>query len=275
MGQTLSEPITEKHSRTGGNHLQKYGVSEMQGWRASMEDANTAILGLDNDKEISFFAVYDGHGGKSAAQFCQQNYHKIFLEELKTVNELTTQNVQAATKAAYFKCDNVMKETVPYPGSCAVTAFLSKHADKKLLHVANAGDSRAVLHRNGVAERLSEDHKCTNPKEAQRILEISGAFIKDDRVNGLIAVTRAFGDHNMKSGADYLLIEPHCVSVELLPTDKFLILACDGVWDVMSDQEAIDLIKDIPDAATMAKTLVIHSLKQGSKDNLSVIVVIF
>jgi len=199
---------------------------------------------------------------------------KVFLEELKTKSELTIENVTAATKAAYSKCDTTMKETVPYPGSCAVTAFISKCGDKKLLHVANVGDSRAVLNRNGVAERLSLDHKCTNQQEADRILAIPGAFIKEERVNGLIAVTRAFGDHNMKSGADYLLIEPHCISVELLPTDKFLILACDGVWDVMSDQDAIEFIKGLPDAATMAKTLVINSLKQGSKDNLSVIVVI-
>ncbi len=72
MGQTLSEPVVEKHSSAGSNERFIYGLSDMQGWRISMEDAHTAILELTsgNETEItSFFGVFDGHGGAVLPQF--------------------------------------------------------------------------------------------------------------------------------------------------------------------------------------------------------------
>jgi hypothetical protein len=75
---------------------------------------------------------------------------------------------------------------------------------------------------------------------------------------GMIVVTRSLGDHNMK---DYLSNEPHVEAVELTSDDDLLVLACDGVWDVIQDQEAIDLIKNETAADRMSRILMVKALQ--------------
>ena len=101
-----------------------------------------------------------------------------------------------------------------------------------MLYVANAGDTRAVLCKNGAAERLSKDHKATEPSEIQRVNEAGGAII-DKRVAGGLAVSRALGDHAYKTFG--VTAEPYVVRYVLRPFDKYLIIASDGVWDVITD----------------------------------------
>jgi protein phosphatase 2C family protein 2/3 len=85
MGQTLSEPVVEKTSEKGEDERLIYGVSAMQGWRISMEDAHTTVLDLDtaktHDSKLSFFGVFDGHGGDKVALFTGQNIHNIIFKQ--------------------------------------------------------------------------------------------------------------------------------------------------------------------------------------------------
>lgn len=160
---------------------------------------------------------------------------------------------------------------MPTSGACVVTALIRVVGDKRYLVVANAGDSRAVISRNSAVSRLTFDHKPTDEGEAKRVIA-GGAFIRDGRVNGMIGITRALGDHTMKQ---WIISTPHVTVLELQSTDEFLILACDGVWDVVKDEDAIAFLKekgDVP-AATLAKALAVEALKRGSQDNVSVIVV--
>lgn len=83
-------------------------------------------------------------------------------------------------------------------GSTACVAVVRKEINHHVLYVANAGDSRAVLSKNGQAERLSKDHKASDPSEQDRIKGVGGK-IMDNRVAGGLAVTRALGDHAFKS----------------------------------------------------------------------------
>lgn len=101
-----------------------------------------------------------------------------------------------------------------------------------MLYVANVGDTRAVLSKNGVAERLSTDHKATDPSEYDRIKN-GGGIIMDNRVGGSLAVTRAFGDHSLKR--DGVIAKPTINKHVLRPFDKFLVIASDGVWDALED----------------------------------------
>jgi serine/threonine protein phosphatase PrpC len=139
------------------------------------------------------------------------------------------------------------------------------------LVVANAGDSRAIISRENGVERLTFDHKPTDESEAQRITS-GGAFIRDGRVNGMIGITRALGDHTMKQ---WIISTPHVQTLEIASTDDYLVLACDGVWDVIKDDEAIAFLREKGDqnAAILAKALAVEALKRGSQDNISVIVV--
>lgn len=160
---------------------------------------------------------------------------------------------------------------MPTSGACSVTALVREIGDKRYLVVANAGDSRAVISRAGGVSRLTYDHKPTDESEADRVIK-GGAFVRDGRVNGMIGITRALGDHCMKQ---WIISTPHVVVQEILPTDDYLVLACDGVWDVITDEESIEFLKEKGDhkAALLAKALAVEALKRGSQDNISVVVV--
>lgn len=140
-----------------------------------------------------------------------------------------------------------------------------------MLYTANVGDARAVLFRRGRAVRLSYDHKGSDAIEQQRVKD-AGGFIVNERVNGMLAITRALGDAEMK---DYIAGRPYTTEMVVCAgQDAFLILACDGLWDVCSDQEACELIAPhADDPQRCAAMLVAHGLASGSCDNLSVLVV--
>ncbi|GAA5969027.1 hypothetical protein JCM3765_005270 [Sporobolomyces pararoseus] len=144
-------------------------------------------------------------------------------------------------------------------------------AAKRTLYTANAGDARAVLSRNGQAVRLSHDHKASDAKEAERI-DQAGGFIMNQRVNGYLAVSRALGDSAMKQ---FVVGSPYTTETTLGPEDEYLIIACDGLWDVISDQEAVDLLKSsgIRDPQEASQKLVEQALARNSTDNVTVLVV--
>ncbi|KAK1023754.1 mgpp2cl-1, protein phosphatase 2C-like protein 1, partial [Friedmanniomyces endolithicus] len=142
----------------------------------------------------------------------------------------------------------------------------------RVLYTANVGDARIVLCRNGKALRLSYDHKGSDENEGKRIAG-AGGLILNNRVNGVLAVTRALGDAYMK---DLVTGHPYTTETVIQPDiDEFMILACDGLWDVCSDQEAVDLIRTTQDPQYASRQLVEHALARFSTDNLSCMVVRF
>ncbi|KAM0321635.1 hypothetical protein ACHAQA_009991 [Verticillium albo-atrum] len=143
---------------------------------------------------------------------------------------------------------------------------------QRVLYTANVGDARIILCRSGKALRLSYDHKGSDDNEGVRISK-AGGLILNNRVNGVLAVTRALGDTYMK---DLVTGHPYTTETVIHPeSDEFIIIACDGLWDVCSDQEAVDLVRNVEDASTAAKNLVDHALNRFSTDNLSCMVVRF
>mmetsp|Transcript_26267 Transcript_26267/g.19721 ORF Transcript_26267/g.19721 Transcript_26267/m.19721 type:complete len:130 (+) Transcript_26267:451-840(+) len=120
-------------------------------------------------------------------------------------------------------------------------ALIRKEFGHTFLYVANVGDTRAVLNKNGVCERMSQDHKATDFNEVQRI-KGGGGIVLENRVGGSLAVTRAFGDHALKR--DGVTAKPFINKHALRPFDKHLIIASDGVWDVLEDQDAVNFCKD-------------------------------
>eukprot|EP01089_Gocevia_fonbrunei_P014887 TRINITY_DN420_c0_g1_i1.p1 TRINITY_DN420_c0_g1~~TRINITY_DN420_c0_g1_i1.p1 ORF type:complete len:271 (-),score=85.83 TRINITY_DN420_c0_g1_i1:91-903(-) len=243
--------------------------------RRTMEDAHTLVDSwLDNDKQ-GFFAVYDGHGGKSAALYAAENLHLVLNEIMSQNEKPTPADLEKILTDTFAKTDEGMKPTVPAAGCTAVVGIIKEievEANKERhLVVANVGDARAVISRDGTAERLTYEHKATDTDEAERI-NAAGGFLLSGRVNGIIAVARALGDHNMK---DYIIGTPHTRSIKLEETDDILIFACDGIWDIVEDQQAIDLCREdtsIP-AFEMCKKLYSTAVKGGSMDNITVVVV--
>ncbi|SJX64775.1 related to PTC3-ser/thr protein phosphatase PP2C [Sporisorium reilianum f. sp. reilianum] len=255
MGQTLSEPVTEKTTSSGGNDSVLYAISEMQGWRISMEDSHTTILDIKNAAGSivgNFFGVFDGHGGSSVAQYCGRSMHNTLIAEEK----FKQGEYAEALEKAFLDVDEELKKDPNYtndPSGCtAVTAFIqtvgndSKRVQK--IFVANAGDSRCVLSQGGLVHDLSIDHKPTLDSERARI-ENAGGYVSWGRVNGNLALSRAIGDFEFKRTFE-LPVEQQIVTAfpEVLPhdvdaKDEFLVLACDGIWDCLTSQQVVDIVR--------------------------------
>jgi len=243
MGQTLSEPITAKESSSLQNKSMKVGSSSMQGWRISMEDAHTHILTMADDKDASFFAVYDGHGGSKVATHVSRNLHRQILRRPEYKNG----QYEEAITQGFLECDEKMRHEESLKdemsGSTAITALL-RGTD---LYVGNVGDSRCIASINGVSEALSVDHKPGDMLERARI-ENAGGFVEFNRVNGNLALSRAVGDFAFKNNSSLPpedQIVSTCPDIDNRTVTKdweFILLACDGIWDVLSNQEVTDFV---------------------------------
>jgi len=209
-----------------------------------MEDAHTMILSMPEDKDAAFFAVYDGHGGSKVAHYAGSNVHK------KIVNrpEYQRGNIVDAIKEGFLEIDDDMKheESIKdeLAGSTAVAVLLK---DAKI-YCGNVGDSRAVACTYGRVEQLSFDHKPYVESETKRILA-GGGWVEMNRVNGNLALSRALGDFvfkkNDKKRAEEQIVTayPDVVVKDITPDHEFIVVACDGIWDVMSNEEVVEYIR--------------------------------
>lgn len=234
-----------------------------------------------------YFAVYDGHGGREAVDFIERNLHRQLARRLKQGAA-----PQQALQEAFLETDMAMQASRMYGecGSTVASALLRPSTGRpgqRDLYVANVGDARAVVavgsgsgQSNGGnrgsasaplrAIRLSRDHTPHDPSEADRVRRAGGSVFRG-RVDGQLAVSRALGDHSLKnSGVSPMPDQQH---LPLTKDHKFVIVACDGLWDVMSDTEAVNLVSGMKDAKKMADKLVKTALARGTTDNVSAMVV--
>ncbi|CAL0304786.1 unnamed protein product [Lupinus luteus] len=309
----------------------RYGFSSVCGMRQEMEDAIAvkphlfqvpSQMLMDDDhvnentkySSADFFGVYDGHGGCQVANYCQEHLHSVLVKEFEAVEaeKNGNDNWQDHWKKAFFNCfhtvdDDVgrvhassgsnsedesessielLAETV---GSTAVVAVLTQTD----IIVANCGDSRAVLYRGKEALPLSSDHKPNRDDEWTRIEAAGGKVIQWNgyRVLGVLAVSRSIGDHYLKP---WIIPEPEVTFIHREKNDECLILASDGLWDVITNEEACDIARKRiliwhkkngnnvstgqghgadPAAQYAAEYLSKLALQKGSKDNISIIVI--
>jgi serine/threonine protein phosphatase PrpC len=263
--------------------------------RSTMEDCHRIIPALGGDDCLSYFGVYDGHGGRQIVDFLETTLEENVAEELRQPDDAAIP--ERLARACLITDMLSRRSDITTSGATAVSVLIKADADAntKELYCANVGDSRAVLacrEKRGkadgsglewgyVGKRLSYDHRAEDEDEQRRIKD-AGGFIIRARVLGILAVSRSFGDHGMK---DFVTANPHVSQVTMKSPDEhpFLILACDGVWDVFTDQEAVDFLLDefsrAPDRAfteaDAARLLVLASIERGSADNITAIVVYF
>ncbi|KFH43900.1 Protein phosphatase 2C-like protein [Hapsidospora chrysogenum ATCC 11550] len=253
MGQTLSEPVVDKTSDKGEDERLIYGVSAMQGWRISMEDSHTTILDLAGHgskeakaqpEKLSFFGVFDGHGGDKVALFAGENMHDIIAKQ----DTFKNGDYEQGLKDGFLATDRAILKDPKYEEEVSgCTACVSLIAGNKV-YVANAGDSRGVLGIKGRALPLSEDHKPQLETEKNRITA-AGGFVDFGRVNGNLALSRAIGDFEFKKGFDLppesqiVTAYPDVKVHELTEEDEFLVLACDGIWDCQASQSVVEFVR--------------------------------
>ncbi|KAG7462648.1 hypothetical protein MATL_G00187010 [Megalops atlanticus] len=293
MGAFLDKPKTEKHNAHGAGNGLRYGLSSMQGWRVEMEDAHTAVVGLPQGlDDWSFFAVYDGHAGSRVANYCSKHLleHITGSEGFRGTDkpgpapEPTVEGVKSGIRSGFLKIDEHMRSFsdlrngMDRSGSTAVAVLLSPEH----LYFINCGDSRAVLYRDAHVRFSTLDHKPCNPREKERI-QNAGGSVMIQRVNGSLAVSRALGDYDYKcvdgKGPTEQLVspEPEVFEIARAPEDEFVVLACDGIWDVMSNEELCEFVRSrlevTDDLERVCNEVVDTCLHKGSRDNMSVVLV--
>lgn len=271
--------------------------------------------------DLHFFAVYDGHGGSQASRYCMNRLHHALAEELSSLlvaSEGLEEPLEGPISFSTWKkamvlcfskideevggvcpdgqCDRNLDRAVETcrgdsiaPENVGTTAVVAVVNSWEIV-VANCGDSRAVLSRGGKVVPLSRDHKPDRHDEANRIDAAGGRVVYWDgyRVGGLLAVSRSIGDCYLKQ---YVVSEPEVTSLVRTKEDECLILASDGLWDVVSNDTACEiarrcldssrqkravenfLAEEDPASTAAAAMLVKLAYSRGSKDNISVVVI--
>lgn len=248
----------------------KYGFSLVKG-KANhpMEDYRVAKFVQIEEHELGLFAIYDGHLGDRVPLYLQKHLFSNILKE-----EEFWVDPGGSISKAYEKTDQAIlanSSNLGRGGSTAVTAIL---INGRRLWIANVGDSRAVLSKGGQAIQMTTDHE---PNTERGSIENRGGFVSNmpgdvPRVNGQLAVSRAFGDKSLKS---HLRSDPDIQDTTLDFNTEILILASDGLWKVMNNQEAVDIVRRIKDPEKAAKQLTAEALRRDSKDDISCVVVRF
>ncbi|KAI3682493.1 hypothetical protein L1987_82516 [Smallanthus sonchifolius] len=249
-----------------------YSVYCKRGRREAMEDRFNVKVDFNGQNTQAFFSVFDGHGGLKAAEFASENLQNNIQKEVEKRGET---EIVEAIKQGYLTTDSEFLKQEQRGGACCVTAIITSGN----LVVSNAGDCRAVVSRGGTAEALTSDHRPSRLDEKQRI-ESLGGYVDCSRgvsrVLGSLAVSRGIGDRSLKQ---WITAEPETKIFKLMPEFEFLIMASDGLWEKVSNQEAVDLARpfctstDKLDAISACKKLVELSVSRGSFDDTSVMII--
>lgn len=240
----------------------------MRGWRESMEDASLMMpagyIG-GNWRDAALFGVFDGHCGEQVARFAVRQLPMV-------LGQLKTQDPELALTQAFLRIDETLRlpataaelRELTIPGNmvrdsaenCGCTAVCCMVLGSKLV-LAHAGDSRAVLCQKGKAINLTEDHKPEVPSETARI-EAAGGYVEEEvaafgiqgyRVNGNLNLSRALGDLRYKDASmapekQIICGVPDTKTVTWQAGhDEFVLIGCDGLWECMSSQQAINFVR--------------------------------
>jgi len=248
-------------------------------------DSAHALLGLSTQPRMAFFGVFDGHSGRHAAEFTKVVLpFNVLRNPSFDAHRLLKEGVESdeAIPDGFMKTDSdflaVAEKNDFKSGTTAVTLLL---LDKHMI-VSNVGDSEAVVCRDGKAVQLSTLHTPLNEKEKQRVAAAGGAIVHYGtwRVNGVLAVTRSIGDRTLKA---HVTAHPDSVLEPITDKDEFIILASDGLWEMVKYQEAVDFVRaerakiraGDADARSVSRRLVDEAVRKESKDNITAMVIFF
>lgn len=321
-----AEPITTKttdRGDVGHGGMDSYAFSGMQGWRMTMEDSHMACTNIPVEGGYlptghAIFGVFDGHGGELTSEFTATNFIPVFSKSLalkkyanlspsEQMNVPGVNMIRVALTETFHILDMEIRRKQT-ERNATILASVGNDLDRLSAsrmrlersgstivvvmvtpsHIicANAGDSRAILKREGRVLPLSFDHKPNNIPELERITA-AGGYVKSKRVDGDLAVSRGLGDFSYKSIQSLSVrnqkVIPHPEFV-VYPRDhkrdEFLVLACDGIWDVATNQECAQFIDSLLEEGEMDLGLICEEaidicLDKNSRDNMTIAMVTF
>ncbi|KAI1887413.1 hypothetical protein AGOR_G00190040 [Albula goreensis] len=255
--------------------LARVGGASLLGRRKENEDRLQACQITD---AVLYFAVFDGHGGPQAADFCHKHM-KTFIKDLVAKEE----DLELVLSKAFLEVDkalakHLLSSSDASQQSAGSTATVALLRDGIELVVASVGDSRALLCRKGKAVKLTVDHTPERKDERERIKN-SGGYVAwnslgQPHVNGRLAMTRSIGDFDLKNAG--VTAEPETKRITLHHAhDAFLALTTDGINFIMNSQEICDVISQCHDPKEAAQRISEQALQYGSEDNSTAMVVPF
>ncbi|BAF24754.1 probable protein phosphatase 2C 67 [Oryza sativa Japonica Group] len=298
--------VSDEKAATNSNVSSGHGViltsveadaAEDKGCRHTMEDAwvllPDASMESPGNLRCAHFAIYDGHGGRLAAEYAQKHLHQNVIAA-GLPRELM--DVKAAKKAiieGFRRTDEcLLQESTKgnwQDGATAVCVWVLGQT----VVVANAGDAKAVLARSTSADGegavddaksqlkaivLTREHKAIFPQERARIQKAGGSVGPNGRLQGRIEVSRALGDRQFKKVG--LIATPDVHSFEVTRKDHFIILGCDGLWGVFGPGDAVEFVqnqlKETSSATLAVRRLVKEAVRERRcKDNCTAVLIVF
>jgi serine/threonine protein phosphatase PrpC len=283
------ETIKENYSIKHCNCVLEYSFREDQNIDSEilMEDKSKSIENFNNDKNQMVFEIFDGHGGDEMSVYLQNNLAQIYKQNLL----LNKGNIILSLKNAFHDADDEMRNQLNIEGlgSTGTLVHIKWESENDLVvYSANVGDSRVSLISPEHIIRLSYDHRTSDEKERKRILE-SGLEIIDDRINGTLMLTRIFGNYEYKNNIENeedeensnsnnnnsnkgFICEPFIskINIDLNIENQFLILASDGIWDTITEEEIQNIIQYHNDTQQICSIAIKNCLRNEAWDNLSI-----
>ena len=260
------EPEHPAPATTGG-----YAVAFDKNYpsRRVMEDAHVVVDPLDtvDGHTYGLYCIFDGHGGRSAAQHAA----KVFPDKVREVLRRPGETMEERMQDIFLEADQSIKDAgIDFPGCCALICLVDACDGQRTLHFANAGDSTGYVLTDAGAEAMSVEHNTKNPDEVARITNCGG-MVFSGRVNGVIAVTRSLGDHHMKQ---WIVNEPYVKEHAVAPQDRYVLLSCDGLFESLDIDTVRSVVAQNKESLTVCtKALVQLAITKGSTDNITVILV--
>ncbi|XP_043720780.1 probable protein phosphatase 2C 74 [Telopea speciosissima] len=245
-----------------------YFLASRRGRRPVMEDGFSVIIDILGDPKQAFFCIFDGHGGRAAVDYVTENLGNNIVVAIGEVGKAEDQ-VEQAIRKGYLTTDKDFLSKGLSSGTCVATVLLKDGE----LYVANAGDCRVVLCRKGIGEALTSDHRVSREDEHSRIENLGGYVSYHNgvwRAQATLAVSRAIGDQSLK---EWIISEPEIKKLHLTSDCEFLIVASDGLWDKVNNQEAVDVVLRHKITLESCKKLVDISSRRGNKDDATVMVI--
>lgn len=253
--------------------LVQIGEHKTKGERSTMED--TSLIKHDGESTDFIVAIFDGHNGSGCSKFLRDSLLEEFYKQMKFHNN----DIELSLKEAYHRIDqkwiNYAQTKDCNDGSTGLCIIVNNNR----IIVANTGDCRALMNRSGKCIELSRDHRPTDPEEMKRI-EDNGGKVIGGRLQGELAVSRAFGDYRYKILESSLLTcDPEIREFPLTADVEFIVVACDGLYETFSNTEVIEyinrLLSESKEISEIAKALAEEAIDRGSGDNITIIIIKF
>jgi len=239
-----------------------------------MEDESICSYPLEGDVDKALFGVFDGHAGFSAAKAAKTFFPQEFYTQWKLEKNEELSDAKHVLERTFLKVDNNLT-VFEYEGCTATVVYIWSAGGHRYLQAANVGDSTAYLCRGEDVIPISVDHKVTNPMEQQRLKQ-TGIEVNEGqtRLNGL-SIARSLGDSFLKKEKTGVTGHPFVSPpFRISSEDTAVVIASDGLWDVISGKRAAEIIKD-ETTSTSASSKLLNTVLASPKcqDNVTVIVV--